>query len=743
MARPIPATVSAVSALTLALCTCLAQAKDQDSHPPKKTQVDEKITVLGSAEEQIKQSLGVSIISADDLIRRPPANDLSEIIRKMPGVNLTGNSASGQYGNSRQIDIRGMGPENTLILIDGKPVSSRDAIRMGKSGERNTRGDSNWVPVEAVARIEVLRGPAAARYGSGAAGGVVNIITKKPAKDFKGSVSLYGNEPEDSREGASRRAGFNLSSGLTDTLSFRLYGNVNKTDADSPELNGAYASSDTATAPAGREGVRNKDINGLLRWDLSKQQVIEFEGAFSRQGNIYSGDRAVSSGGSELLTSLASDGAETNILYRSSGAVSHRGNWDWGSTQLSFSVERTRNHRLNEGLAGGVEGSITSDASWSTSTYDSYLLSGNTVIPFSLGNVTQTGTLGFELGRDQLDDPYSMSQSLGGGDIDGLSDQRDGKNDSRYYALYLEDNIELSLDWIVTPGVRFDHYSQFGGNWSPYISTSYQLTDDITVRAGVAKAFKAPNLYQADPNYLYYTRGNGCPQDYPSQGKGCYILGNDNLEQETSVNKELGLQYQHHGWNASVAYFRNDYKNKIVSGMVPVGQNASGAWIMQWTNASKARIEGVEGSLRVPLLGRGGEVLSWNTNVTYMDKNKNLDTDQPLSVIPRYTVNSFIDWQLSEALSLSFTATRYGKQKPQTINFNGSDAEGDALETRSPYSLFSLGGNYRFSPSLRLGFGVSNLTDRQLFRQSTGSSAGANTYNEPGRAYYASATYSF
>ena len=47
----------------------------------------------------------------------------------MPGVNLTGNSTSGQRGNNRQIDIRGMGPENTLILIDGKPASSRNSVR--------------------------------------------------------------------------------------------------------------------------------------------------------------------------------------------------------------------------------------------------------------------------------------------------------------------------------------------------------------------------------------------------------------------------------------------------------------------------------------------------------------------------------------------------------------------------------------------------------------------------------------
>jgi ferric enterobactin receptor len=95
----------------------------------------------------------------------------------MPGVNLTGNSTSGQRGNNRQIDIRGMGPENTLILVDGKPVTSRNSVRQGWRGERDTRGDTSWVPADMIERIEVIRGPAAARYGNGAAG-VVNIITK-------------------------------------------------------------------------------------------------------------------------------------------------------------------------------------------------------------------------------------------------------------------------------------------------------------------------------------------------------------------------------------------------------------------------------------------------------------------------------------------------------------------------------------------------------------------------------------
>ncbi len=189
--------------------------------------------VRSTAEEALKQQPGVSIITAEDIAKQPPVNDLSDIIRKMPGVNLTGNSASGSRGNNRQIDIRGMGPENTLILIDGVPVTSRNAVRYSWRGERDTRGDSNWVPAEMVERIEVLRGPAAARYGSGAAGGVVNIITKRPTNTWHGSLSFFTNQPENNKEGTTNRANFNLSGPLAgEALTMRLYGNINKTEPD-------------------------------------------------------------------------------------------------------------------------------------------------------------------------------------------------------------------------------------------------------------------------------------------------------------------------------------------------------------------------------------------------------------------------------------------------------------------------------------------------------------------------------
>src|SRR5690606_19758063 len=120
------------SAVVLALGVCWAWSSSDAQAADDVTQLER---VVVKAQEELKQTLGASVITQEDLSKSPPANDVSEILRTMPGVNLTGNSTSGQRGNNRQIDIRGMGPENTLILVDGKPVSSRTSVRYGWRGE--------------------------------------------------------------------------------------------------------------------------------------------------------------------------------------------------------------------------------------------------------------------------------------------------------------------------------------------------------------------------------------------------------------------------------------------------------------------------------------------------------------------------------------------------------------------------------------------------------------------------------
>ena len=503
------------------------------------------LDVIATAQEELKQAPGVSIINAEDIARQPPANDIAELLRKQPGVNLTGNSGSGARGNNRQIDIRGMGPENTLILVDGKPVTSRNSVRYGWRGDRDTRGDSNWVPAEQIERIEVLRGPAAARYGNGAAGGVVNIITKGPQAEHHGNLTLYKSIAQHDEEGGSERANFGLSGPLTDNLSYRVYGNVAKSEMDDPDINDGHTAPNQATA--GREGVRNKDINGLLSWALTDRQTLDLEAGYSRQGNIYAGD-SMNNVDSAALEARRSPwlGRETNIIYRQTYAVTHHGDWDIGSTLNYLQYENTRNRRLQEGLAGGPEGSITS-TDFGTIELDTLTAHSEINLPLN-GWLDQMLTLGAEWVDQRMDDPFSNTQTTTeAGEVPGLSGtDRDTKTDAQIASLFVESNIELRPGTTLTPGLRFDHHSLTGSNWSPSLNLSQALNDEFTLKAGIARAYKAPNLYQSNPNYLLYSRGNGCW----GGGGACYLMGNEDLDAETSINKEIGIEFRRGEWLA-------------------------------------------------------------------------------------------------------------------------------------------------------------------------------------------------
>lgn len=725
--------------LPLALISAFSHAAEEKA--VEQAEVD---TVYVTAEKQLQQSLGVSRISKDDIDKRPAANDISEFVRTMPGVNLTGNTATGQRGNKRQIDLRGMGPENTLILIDGKPVNSRQSERISMRGERNTRGDSNWVPVEEIESITVLRGPAATRYGSGAMGGVVNIVTKKVSKEFKGQVNLYANQPQDSKEGATRRIGFNLSGPIIqDTLGFRIYGNLNKTDADAADINAGHGN-DSA---AGVEGVRNKDIAGRLQWKISPAQTLILDSSYSRQGNIYNGDTQNSNPRSALVNSLADSKAETARLYRSAYSLTHDGAWEWGDTKNVISYERTVNSHLPEGLAGGPEGSYTG-LDFVQSRLKNLRFSSEANIPFKLG-VDNVLTVGAEFTDSKLDDPASNSQGFkdqGKTDaFNGISATRGGKASQRNWAAYVEDNISLTDKTHLIPAIRFDHNSDSGSNWSPALNFSHQIGENWLVKGGVARAYKAPNLYQTNPDFILYTRGQGCPLNAPNSVR-CYYMGNSNLKPETSINKEIGLEFNKNGWQASATYFHNAYRNKIVIGDQLIATSNIGNWLLQWENTPKATISGIEGNLVIPL----HDTLKWSNNFTYMHKSEDYQGN-PLSLVPKHTINSTLSWTPNERFDANLTFTHYGRTKPRGVAINRLEQNGNpragvaALSSEysqtqvGSYGIWGINAGYNWNKRVAVRGGISNLFDKKLYR----TTAGAQTYNEHGRAFYGSLKVSF
>lgn len=694
-------------------------------------------TIVLTAEEQVKQSLGASIITDKDLEKLPVVNDISEYVRRMPGVNLTGNSATGQRGNNRQIDIRGMGPENTLILVDGKPVNSRNSVRYGWRGERDTRGDSNWVPADAIESIEVLRGPAAARYGSGAMGGVVNIKTKKVTNEVHGSVEVFTNQPENSKEGSSHRESFNLSGPIIkDVLSYRLYGNYNKTDADAADINPLTESGSRA---AGREGVENKDISGRLAWQINDQQSLTLDTSFGRQGNEYTGDIQNSNADATNPDSSFSNiayvngllGKETNTMYRDSYALTHEGKWAWGDTKLLAQFDKTKNKRIPESLAGGPEGSPNSFDK-KTSVLDTTRFNAETNIPLDIF-LPQALTLGAEWVEDKFSDATSTVQADASGLVQLPSDRTHMK--SRIASAYIEDNFKVTDATDLVLGVRFDDHSKSGSNWSPSLNITQKLGDYFTLKGGIARAYKAPNMYQNAEGYLLFTRGNGCPDTTATASGSCYLVGNADLKPETSINKEVGIQFEKDIVNASLTWFRNDYKNKITSGDEVVGTTTVGSTtyhLLEWTNIPKALIQGLEGSVSLDF----GNI-NWTNNFTYMMDSVNKTTGNPLSVVPNYTINSIFNYDITDQFDVNFVYTQYGRQKPRQF----AETRNTTMNTKSvpSYGIAGINVGYKFTDQFSGRLGVSNLFDEQLVRNNDLN----QTYNEPGRAYYASLKYAF
>ena len=646
------------SLISLAVISTFAQAEE--------TQKLDEIQV--TAEQQVKQSLGVSVVTAKDLERNPIENDASEIIAKQPGVTLSTNAPGGARGNKRQVDIRAMGPENTLILVDGKPVKSRNSERYGRNGTRNTRGDTNWVPADAIESIEVLRGPAAARYGSGAMGGVVNIKTKSPTSEYHGSVNLFTEQPEDGKEGYTNRLGFNVSGLLIkDVLGFRLYGNIAKTQADALDINSgedAFVNNNAGTQDntryAGREGVRNRDVAGQLVWSMTPDQKLTFDAAYSRQGNIYNGDTQNSSvllnNAMKTSRELALQKAETSTLYRQSYGLTHEGKWGVLDNRTYFTFDQTRNYHYPEGLLGSTEGAYNG-LNKSVGLLRNYRFSNELYIPFALGNTSHMVTVGAEASHSELDDAASMTQTMQVyAIVPWLKDKgRSGKVAQNEWAAFLEDNIMLPNNkTIVTPGIRFDSSTNSKSNWSPSLNFSHQVSENWKIKGGVARSYKAPNLYQSSPNYLLINASNGCPIDSANNwnnpnalnstgsvvktdakgrqytvlqnsnpkgfdwGRACYFLGNENIKPETSWNKEIGFEYENEGKLFSLAYFHNDYRNKIVSNGeflttidAPAGgydreirasntpdgraiyRNYTATNVYRWGNTPRAIIEGV------------------------------------------------------------------------------------------------------------------------------------------------------
>lgn len=172
------------------------------------------LSAAGVATDPLTAPASVTVITAEQL-RTSGITDLTQALREVPGVAVAG-GADGQ-----NIFMRGMPSEYTLLLIDGRRISTRQSRTNAAGGV-----DQFFMPpVAAIERIEIVRGPMSSLYGSDAMGGVINIITRPVASEWTGSFTAEVTVPESDEDSSQRHYSFYLSGPLMgDRLGLQLWG---------------------------------------------------------------------------------------------------------------------------------------------------------------------------------------------------------------------------------------------------------------------------------------------------------------------------------------------------------------------------------------------------------------------------------------------------------------------------------------------------------------------------------------
>ena len=200
-----PLSFSVLAAASLLVCAGAAQSQDLHAgyaHVQKQKKNQEQavlpqVTVTATRSEEDARTAPASVTVFDRQTLQQssrPDEDLLTLIEDAPGLTLSAR----QVGGRKTFTLRGMNDSHTLVLMDGRRIAASDDV-VGHSDYQY-----GWVPASAIERVEVIRGPLSALYGSEALGGVVNIITRWPTDKWEGSVSLSGQRASSAKWGGLR-----------------------------------------------------------------------------------------------------------------------------------------------------------------------------------------------------------------------------------------------------------------------------------------------------------------------------------------------------------------------------------------------------------------------------------------------------------------------------------------------------------------------------------------------------------
>ncbi|MDV3467815.1 TonB-dependent receptor [Stenotrophomonas sp. C3(2023)] len=718
----------------------------------------------------------VDVLTAEDIRKAGVVNgELGSALQALlPSFNFPRQSNSGGADHVRAAQLRGLSPDQVLVLVNGKRRHHSALVNTGsKIGRGTTPVDFNAIPVSAIKRIEVLRDGAGALYGSDAVAGVINVILDNTPEGGSVEVS-YGANHTDLKpigrtltDGQTANISANVGTALSDDGGFLRVG------VEYKERRGTNRAGfdqippwDQTEANLALQGKRNyvlgdgasKDINGWFNVELPFGQTgVAYAFATYNQRDTEGANYFRYPDGEANWTQLYPNGyrpiseGENSDVQLVAGARGQWGDWnydaslDYGQNSFTYRLRNTLNASLGP----------TSPTRFRTGDYEY----AQTVANLDVGRVFEQGPdtthslgLGAEFRHERYQtragDPSSYAAgpftdrptgSQAGG---GLTPQ-DAADLSRDVAsVYASLSSQFGEHFSTDLAARYEHHDDFGGELTGKLGLRYEFTPAFALRGALSNNYRAPSLAQigyesTDTGYNaagQLVQGRLLSVNNPI-ARG---LGATDLKPEKSLNTSLGFTSRiGEHFDLSLDLFQIDIDDRIAlsesitgDALTDFAQQQYGVAGLQsasfFVNAADTRTRGAELVTNWrQRLGDGQLLLTgtWSYAKTTL-KNVLATPDALRALDPGYVLfgieesNTLTDAAPRTRASLGATWGNDQWTLSSRVNRYGSATRvfnfGDGYIPRQTYQAewqLDAEVEYRFSPRWSVAIGGQNLTD--------------------------------
>ncbi|WDG77775.1 TonB-dependent receptor [Pseudomonas chlororaphis] len=517
------------------------------------------VIVTGTRAQERTASASLSpidVISGESL-RSSGSGELATVLAKLiPSINFPRPSLVDGAELTRPAQLRGLSPDQVLVLVSGKRRHTSAFVNLGGAvGRGSAPADLNAIPLSAIDHIEVLRDGASARYGSDAIAGVINIILKNA--DHGGSISTkYGQYKKG--DGIQRQVAGNSGFALGDNGFVSLSGegaNNDYTDRAGKDFRPASVGSTTYGQHVFRQGEPETE-EGKFQFNsaYSFNDAAELYGfggyskrrgetaAFYRASNASNNNRVLHPNG--YLPLINGTLQDTSLVVGLRGELLDNWHYDL-SANYGKNTYELRTKTINTSLGLNTphafdNGTLTNDQRQLSLDLSREFSLGWLPYPVSVAFGTEYLRQGYQIEAGQPESYYQTGSS----GLGGFRDSDAGSSSRHNFAQYLDLETNFTDKLAVSAAVRHEDYSDFGSNVSGSLSARYDFTPRVALRGSVSTGFRAPSL--AQQNFTFTSSqliGNTIQESgtFAADSQVARLLGAEDLKAEKSRNYSLGL----------------------------------------------------------------------------------------------------------------------------------------------------------------------------------------------------------